>query len=122
MTSGADPWWASGSDESEAAAVDPDELLTAHRRARRGTPDADGDRGDGNGRPPSADHSLEVCGVCPICTGMRVLAETRPELAAHLTEAARHLTAAARTLLDEERSRRRPGADPDEPLTRIDLD
>lgn len=121
MTSGADPWWASGSDESEAAAVDPDELVTAHRRARRGTPDADDDGHDGGGRDP-AGHSHEICGVCPICTGMRVLSETRPELAAHLTEAARHLTAAARTLLDEERSRRRPGPDPDEPLTRIDLD
>jgi hypothetical protein len=38
--------------------------------------------------------------VCPFCSSLRLLQETRPELVEHLTEAARHLAAAARSLLD----------------------
>ena len=42
----------------------------------------------------------EVCHLCPICTGLRLLEEVRPEVVAHLTEAARHLTLAAKAVVD----------------------
>ncbi len=43
-------------------------------------------------------HQPDVCGVCPICVGLRALAEARPELMGHLAEAARHVALAARSL------------------------
>jgi hypothetical protein len=49
---------------------------------------------------PSARHGPDVCGVCPVCSAVRLLQESRPELVEHLTEAARHLAAAARSLLE----------------------
>jgi hypothetical protein len=64
-----------------------------------------------------AAHQPDVCGVCPICVGLRALAESRPELMNHLAEAARHVALAARSLRerpadagDEARGRQaRPG-------------
>lgn len=70
-----------------------------------------------SGPPP---HSPDVCGVCPICIGLRTLAESRPELMGHLAEAARHVALAARSLM--ERPERPEGASGDEPLEHIDLD
>jgi hypothetical protein len=46
----------------------------------------------------AAGHQPDVCGVCPICVGLRALAESRPELMNHLAEAARHVALAARSL------------------------
>ena len=64
-------------------------------------------------------HTPDVCGVCPICVGLRALAESRPELVGHLAEAARHVALAARSLMDRPE---RDGAAEDEPLEHIDLD
>ena len=64
-------------------------------------------------------HQPDVCGVCPICVGLRALAESRPELMNHLAEAARHVALAARSL------RERPADAGDEArggLEHIDLE
>ena len=50
------------------------------------------------GSTVGAGHQPDVCGVCPICVGLRALAESRPELMGHLAEAARHVALAARSL------------------------
>ncbi len=141
------PWWASEA-TSEDEGLDP---LTAHRLARRGPdhdqqapdrdhpPDADHgrgaqdaargahDAGDDSGaesRDPGAEHDPEVCGVCPICVGLRALQDARPELATHLTEAARHLAAAARELVERPpgRSQEPSGGEAADGFHRIDLD
>lgn len=52
---------------------------------------------DGAGEGPWH-HQPDVCGVCPICVGLRALAESRPELVSHLAEAARQVALAARSL------------------------
>lgn len=142
------PWWASDADADPRpdAAEDP---LEQHRAARRGdaAPDAAvwldaavagvvdlaervaeaarehrdaAPADDGSEGEPAADH--DVCGVCPICVGLRTLRVSRPELADHLTLAARHLAAAVRELIEDPppRSRGRDEDPPDE-LERIDL-
>ncbi len=48
----------------------------------------------------TAEHRPELCGVCPICAGFRLLEGLRPELAGHLAEAAYHLAAALRSLAE----------------------
>lgn len=135
------PWWASEGPVEGGVdrAVDP---IERHRAARRGELDPqeldpqelDPDELPRDPSPPSpladepqlppepARHRVDACGVCPFCTSMRLLQETRPELVEHLTEAARHLAAAARSLLDtpvpspaeraERSSPRRPGDGP----------
>ena len=118
------PWWASEGPVEGGVdrAVDP---IERHRAARRGALDPqeldpqeldrqelDPDERPRDPSPPSPPaaepqlppepprHRVDACGVCPFCTSMRLLQETRPELVEHLTEAARHLAAAARSLLD----------------------
>lgn len=56
--------------------------------------DADGRDGDGGA------HRIDACGVCPICIGLRVLGDARPEVVGHLAEAARQLTLAVRAVVD----------------------
>jgi hypothetical protein len=109
------PWWASSGAGPER--IDPDEdPVTAHRAARRGDEDV---RGTESSADAGRDHAAEVCGVCPICVGMRLLGEARPDLVVHLTEAARHLSAAVRSLLDTTQD---PGPPDGEGVRRIDLD
>lgn len=143
MTAARDPWWSSGVGPDEQPHGEHDDPVAAHRAARRGrTGPAAEDGRAGEGVPASEDpphgddpahgapsehgdgsaHAADICGVCPICLGARLLGETRPELLAHLTEAARHLAAAARTLLDEDRGEQPSQPDADAPVTRIDLD
>lgn len=100
------PWWASA--DPTARAVDPDEdPVAAARAARRraaddaaaGTEepsDAAADPCAWSGEEPrsAADrggHDPTICGVCPLCSGWRLLTELQPEAAEHLTAAGRHL-------------------------------
>lgn len=119
------PWW-----ESAAAAVSRlSEDLAAGSVANASSsrpawddappPTAPGPDGDQT-RDPGA-HGPDVCGVCPICVGLRALGASRPELVSHLTEAARHLAAAVRTVVEQQAAPDAGGAD-DDGLTRIDLD
>jgi hypothetical protein len=85
---------------------------------REAGPREAGPREAGSSGPPP--HSPDVCGVCPICIGLRTLAEARPELMGHLAEAARHVALAARSLM--ERPERPEGGGGGEPLEHIDLD
>jgi hypothetical protein len=99
------PWWASDGpvDGGVDRVADP---VERHRAARRGgrEPDEPSQESVSPAEPvPLAEparHRVDACGVCPFCTSMRLLQDTRPELVEHLTEAARHLAAAARSLLD----------------------
>ena len=80
---------------------------------------------DGRGRDEAARDAahLEVCGVCPICVGLRALGTHRPELVGHLTEAARHLAAAVRSVVEQAAPEDGPAdAEGAQGLTRIDLD
>ena len=54
-----------------------------------------GDPAVGEERP-----HLDVCGVCPVCVGIRALGTQHPELVGHLAEAGRHLAAAVRGFVD----------------------
>ncbi|MCA1783776.1 MAG: ROK family protein [Intrasporangiaceae bacterium] len=47
-----------------------------------------------------ATHDPSTCGLCPVCIGLRMLGEYRPEVLDHLNQASRHLSAALRGLLD----------------------
>lgn len=76
------PWWASGDGEP------------AGDRGRRH--DEEGQAG--HRHDPGA--PTEVCAACPVCSLLRVLGESRPEVVEHLTEAARHLTLAAKAVVD----------------------
>lgn len=107
-----EPWWSSGGTDLGAAAGDPSD-----GHAGEDTADDPWRSDDGQAR-----HDVDVCGVCPICTGARLLGEVRPELVAHLAEAARHLAAAARTLMEDAERQQRSRSDPEDGLTRIDLD
>lgn len=107
-----EPWWASGAADGAIGDEDP---LDAHRAGR----------GASDGRQPGAERprhehgtSVDACQVCPVCAGIRILAEARPELVSHLSEAARHLTLAARAFLDAQADVLRR----DDGLQRIDLD
>ena len=112
-----DPWWASGSRDGAVGDEDP---LDAHRSARGSS--AGGRRGTGEHAGGHAGHqhgpAVDACQVCPVCAGIRILSEARPELVSHLSEAARHLTLAARAFLDAQADVLRR----DEGLQRIDLD
>jgi hypothetical protein len=108
------PWWAS----DPAAEFDPElDPVEAHRSARRGWSTAGGDGPVGSATGADArGHDPGVCGVCPICVGLRLLGEVRPELLTHLSEAGRHLAAAARALLEPPPGRdgpHRPGSPSD---------
>lgn len=59
-----------------------------------------------------------ACQVCPICTGLRLLGEVRPEVIQHLTEAAKHLTLAAKAVIDAQAEH----LTRDERLEHIELD
>jgi hypothetical protein len=94
---------------------------------------ADRPRGAGGGPGDGEGHRIDACGVCPICVGLRVLGDARPDLVGHLAEAARQLALAVRTVVDAaapedeaaDPSAPRRGAGrkrPPEDLQRIDLD
>ncbi|MEX2503627.1 MAG: hypothetical protein WD378_02185 [Egicoccus sp.] len=122
------PWWATPDDPGHLDEQDP---VAAHRAARRGDgqddagPAGDADDGDGD-----AGHDPDVCGVCPWCTGLRMLSTSHPEVVGHLTDAARHLTQAVRTLVADlqgpaETNGATGGRDDGQreaPFERIDLD
>lgn len=95
--------------------------------AASATANADAARGHRPWQDDATDRErahLDVCGVCPICVGLRALETHRPELVGHLAEAARHLAAAVRHVVDTdaEPASRRRSAGSDDGLTRIDLD
>lgn len=112
------PWWASDDPGVDQLAGDEDPL-TAHRTARRPAPEqgraAGHTQGDpGTDREPGPDpdapaagstHDPDTCGLCPVCVGLRLLGEHRPDVLHHLNEASRHLSAAIRGLLE-------PGLEP----------
>lgn len=79
-----------------------------------------GERAGQRASGPQA-HTPEVCGICPICVGLRTLAESRPELVGHIAEAARHVALAARSLRERPEDASRPPRG-DEPLEHIDLE
>jgi hypothetical protein len=76
--------------------------------------------GDPGDLPPH-DHGADtdVCEICPVCVGLRVLERSRPELVAHLSEALRHVTLAVKSVVDAHADA--TGAT-DGGLERIDLD
>ncbi len=84
------PWWASPDPESSQLDADEDPIGAA-RSARRGA--TAGER-DGEAHGPVGGHGPEPCGVCPLCSGWRLLSESRPETAEHLAAAGRHLAEA----------------------------
>lgn len=103
------PWWTQATDEpatDEPAADEP----AAHE------PAADGRE------PHPPPHRPELCGVCPICAGFRVLEDLRPELAGHLAEAAYHLAAALRSLAEQPSSPRGGTTGRSEPTTMQHID
>jgi hypothetical protein len=117
------PWWASGTDGD---GIDREDPLAAHRAGRAGGSSA-GERGADGARRDRAGHAhahghehgtVDACSVCPVCAGIRILGEARPELVTHLSEAARHLTLAAKAFIDAQAEVLRR----DEGLQRIDLD
>lgn len=141
-------WWAPAAEAVARLSEDLAATATANASQARGRApwehDADpeprpawSDGGASRGRPaggagpggaaPAGDETdaaahLDVCGICPVCVGLRALGAHRPELVGHLAEAARHLAAAVRTVVDGlERDPDADAADPGSP-TRIDLD
>lgn len=117
-----EPWWASGTPDGTIGGEDP---LDAHR-AGRGAGEEQrraggaGGHGSSHGSSHGSAHgpSVDACGVCPICAGIRILGEVRPELVTHLSEAARHLTLAAKVFIDAQAEVLRR----DDGLQHIDLD
>ncbi len=110
------PWWASDDPGVDELAVDEDPL-TVHRTARRPATQASGTDPAADHDAPGADqaHDASTCGLCPVCLGLRLLGEHRPEVLEHLNEASRHLSAAIRGLLEQDtqasradRSQRQP--------------
>lgn len=108
-------WWAAASDVVDRLGEDLADgaranAASAARRDERDDPAAPPPwEGRTDDRAGSGVHDLDVCGVCPVCLAVRAIAESRPELAAHLLEAGRQLTLAVRALVD--RPRDRPAAD-----------
>lgn len=125
------PWWASG-----APGLDDDQdPVDAHRAGRRGDTDPLGEaarrfaeavggwtNGEPNGGPGDDGHghraAVQACGVCPVCTVIRLVGEVRPEVVEHLAAATRHLTLAAKAVVDAQAARTGGG----ERLERIRLD
>ncbi len=69
---------------------------------------ARGGGGGGEGGAPDGHRHGAIdayCHVCPVCSLLRALDETRPEVILHLTEAARHLTMAAKAVVDSQAER-----------------
>lgn len=139
------PWWAGEGGQGADPTVVPLDAATRSASpaddtgaaaSQRAAPEADhhGDEAPGPtdehaddaSAPRTAEHRPELCGVCPICTGFRLLEEVRPELAHHLAEATRHLAAALRDLAEHPPTSRRrtdtPHGDTPPPVQRIDLD
>ncbi len=83
------PWWSSGEPEPENG----NGQENGHDNRRTGSREAAADA-------TAPHHSSEVCGVCPVCSVLRILEDTRPEVIGHLTEAARHMTLAAKAVID----------------------
>lgn len=125
MSAAERPWWASADVDGVLGDEDP---LEAHRAGRAGGhaagrgPTGASDTATGGAARGGHRHghqaAVDACGVCPVCAGIRILGEARPELLTHLGEAARHLTLAARAFLDAQAEVLRR----DEGLQRIDLD
>ncbi len=120
------PWWASDDPQIDALAADEDPVTT-HRSARRPETDRDPEPstiGDTDHGPAPATHDPSTCGRCPICLGLRLLEEHRPDIAEHLSEASRHLAAAFRGLLETRPDGAEPGArtaPSGDPFERIDV-
>lgn len=102
------PWWAS---EDGATRVDPgpaaeDRPGGAGPSADRGPTDDPGDDHDASGGPGARDHlhgfggGGDACTVCPICSLIRVVEDSRPEVVTHVVEAMRHLTQAAKVVIE----------------------
>lgn len=69
---------------------------------------------------PMEEHDVhEECQICPICTMLRVVSTSHPEILGHLLEASRALTAALQALLA---SAEQAAGPPKDGLRRIDLD
>jgi hypothetical protein len=119
---GPEAWWQTDTPPSDPAPAD-DGPGDARGGTPNGAPTA-GERAGGTDEGRDG-HRPDICGVCPICVGLRALGESRPQLVEHLTEAARHLAAAVRSVVDEAQAPRsdgsRTGREPD-PFERIDLD
>jgi hypothetical protein len=119
---GPEAWWRTDAPPNGPAPAD-DGPRDARGGTRHDAP-TDGEQARGAGEARDG-HGPDICGVCPICVGLRALGESRPQLVEHLTEAARHLAAAVRSVVDEAQTPRsegsRTGRGPD-PFERIDLD
>lgn len=131
------PWWASG-----AGGLGEDDPERAHRAGRRGefdplgdaarrfaehvadwsadqaAPPADDDAGPGGDPDPDAATVFRTCGVCPVCSVIRLVGEVRPEVVDHLAAASRHLTLALKAVVDAQAARMDGG----DQLERIRLD
>lgn len=120
------PWWASDDPGVDELAIDEDPL-TAHRSARRtaSSPSGTGPASDHDAPGAEPSHDASTCGMCPVCIGLRLLGEHRPEVLDHLNEASRHLSAAIRGLLEPgaeaSRGDRSPHPSPDR-FERIKVD
>ena len=68
-------------------------------------------RGEATAGDPSA-HGATTCGVCPVCTGIALLREVRPETVEHLLDAAASVVAAVRSAVVPPTT---PPADPARP-------
>ena len=53
-------------------------------------------RGASAGELPEA-HAASTCGVCPVCSGIALLRDVRPETVEHLLDAAASVVAAVRS-------------------------
>ena len=51
----------------------------------------------GSGAASAAGHASATCGVCPVCTGIALLRDVRPETVEHLLDAAASVVAAVRS-------------------------
>lgn len=119
---GPEAWWRTGAPPDDPAPTDDGAWEGRGGTQQDARTEGDRARGSDEGRDG---HRPDICGVCPICVGLRALGESRPQLVEHLTEAARHLAAAVRSVVDEAQAPRsegpRTGRGPD-PFERIDLD
>lgn len=128
------PWWSRSPQDPDPAVVDPEDgtvPVTSHGPGPDVTdapPDGSGPTGSPTADPSDPDrsgaptHRPDLCGVCPICTGFRLLEEVRPELAGHLAEAAYHLASALRSLAEHPPSTRGEAGARSEPTTMQHID
>ncbi|MEX0836403.1 MAG: hypothetical protein WD010_09950 [Nitriliruptor sp.] len=76
-----------------------DDLFGGDDRTTTDDPERPRTSGGGGGDGPDG-HTVDACGICPICVGLRALGDARPDLVVHLAEAARQLALAVRTVVD----------------------